>query len=57
MELELFSRAFLLLPAAAVEVPGSALLGRIIAKSQPAFLVALEAAYRAWELEEQSLIA
>jgi hypothetical protein len=48
VELELFG-AFALVPRAAVERPGSALLQRMVDRNIAPFLAQLEADYRAWE--------
>lgn len=55
VELELFGRGPLaLLPPAAMEGPGSALLRRIIRKSLTPFLETLERDYLAWERQQQA---
>ncbi len=54
VDLELFSGPFALLPRAAVERPGAALLQRVINKSLTPFLAQLEADYRAWEAAQSN---
>ena len=49
VELELFGGALALLPRAAVERPGSAVLQRMVDRNLGPFLAQLEADYRAWE--------
>ena len=49
VELELFGGALTLLPRAAVERPGSAVLQRMVDRNLLPFLSQLEADYRAWE--------